>query len=53
MACVMDVGGWMVREYMNMFEVVAMTGDFRPASGTLASNAHQVRSAPGVVRIVK
>jgi hypothetical protein len=26
-ACVTAVGGWIVREYMNMFEVVAMVND--------------------------
>jgi hypothetical protein len=26
MACVIAVGGWMVREYMNIFEVAAMVG---------------------------
>lgn len=27
MACVIAVGGWIVREYMNICEVVAMMGD--------------------------
>ena len=30
MACVMVVGGWMVKEYRNMFEVAAILKEFAP-----------------------
>lgn len=30
-ACVTEVGGWMVKLYMNMLEVVAMTRNCQPA----------------------
>lgn len=38
MACVMAVGGWMVSEYMNMDEVVAMVLD-----GPRSARFHRLR----------
>lgn len=40
MACVMAVGGWMVSEYMNMDEVVAMVLD-----GPRSARFHRFASA--------
>lgn len=42
MACVAAVGGWSVREYMNMDEVVAMVQSGRPDG--LSSSTKVMRS---------
>ena len=41
MACVMAVGGWMVRLYMNMLEVVAIAKHLKPVGCQSAGRMYQ------------